>query len=448
MLVRFVASNFLSLKEEVEFNMLTGDFETHKHHVYQAGKVEVLKAAAIYGANGAGKSNLVKAISFLQDLVSRGAVTTSVNSKKFKLDPNYQKEPVSLEIEFFTDGKLYSYSVVIDSKAVLEEGLYELRIAREDRLIFERKIDSSGKLELTFAKEYRETQKQQLLIELLQENLLEEDQLLLGKDKELQIDEIEAAQGWIKYGYRVMSSTVEDESVTMEVLASGTMETFANEMLRTFNTGIDSINLEESELNSFSGMDDELKQRIIQTIDDREGHYTRASTKEGSVYVVYKDGKYVIQKLILNHNGPSQSVPFYLSEESDGTRRLLDFISPIYVVKNVPATIIVDEIEKSIHPSLLKALLQKIMNDETTKGQLIFTTHESNLLDLKIFRQDEIWFAEKGRKTGATEFYSLSEFKPGYGSDIEKGYLNGRFGAIPFLGNLEELNWHSYAEKE
>ena len=80
------------------------------------------------------------------------------------------------------------------------------------------------------------------------------------------------------------------------------------------------------------------------------------------------------------------------------------------------------------------------MDDKNTQGQLIFTTHESNLLDLDIFRPDEIWFAEKERKTGATHFYSLSEFKPDYGSDIEKGYLNGRFGAIPFLGNLETLN--------
>ena len=162
MLVRFVASNFLSLKEEVEFNMLTGDFETHKHHVYQAGKVKVLKAAAIYGANGAGKSNLVKAIGYLQNLVKEGAISTSVNNKKFKLDPECQKKPVRFEIEFFTDGKLYSYGVVANDKAVQEEWLYELRVVKENRLIFERKINSSDKLELTFAEEY--PQKQQLPI--------------------------------------------------------------------------------------------------------------------------------------------------------------------------------------------------------------------------------------------------------------------------------------------
>ena len=81
------------------------------------------------------------------------------------------------------------------------------------------------------------------------------------------------------------------------------------------------------------------------------------------------------------------------------------------------------------------------MSDETTKGQLIFTTHESNLLDLEIFRQDEIWFVEKDKKTGGSQLYSLSDFKPRYDLDIRKGYLKGRFGAIPFLARLEDLKW-------
>ena len=79
--------------------------------------------------------------------------------------------------------------------------------------------------------------------------------------------------------------------------------------------------------------------------------------------------------------------------------------------------------------------------------QRLFTTHESNLLDLDIFRQDEIWFAEKNQE-GATQFYPLSEFKIRYDLDIRKGYLNGRFGAIPFLENLEKLNQNTHAEEE
>jgi uncharacterized protein len=87
--------------------------------------------------------------------------------------------------------------------------------------------------------------------------------------------------------------------------------------------------------------------------------------------------------------------------------------------------------------------VHKIMTDDQTKGQFVFSTHESSLLDLTIFRQDEIWFAEKNKDTGSTQLYSLSEFKPRYDLDIRKGYLKGRFGAIPFLARLEDLNWHT-----
>ena len=449
MLVRFVASNFLSLKEEVEFNMLTGSFKTHKHHVYQAGKVEVLKAAAIYGANGAGKSNLVKAIGFLKQLVEEGAITTSVNNKKFKLDPEYQQKSVRFEIEFYTNQKLYAYGVSIDDTTVLEEWLYELGVAREDKLIFERTVDKQGKFNLKFAKKYQKTQKQKLLIELLEEHLLKDNQLLLSKNEELNIDEITAARRWVTYGYRVMYPMSEEGEIILNMVSSESGKLFANQMLEALNTGVNSVSIEEHELDSFSDIDSQTKQRAIQIINGRNDYHAHKVTKGGPVYITYKKGKYIVQKLVLNHGETTvKSVPFYLSEESDGTRKLLDYISPTYMITNRPVTIIIDEIDQSIHPSLLKKLLQKLMDDEDTKGQLIFTTHESNLLDLAIFRQDEIWFAEKENATGATQFYSLSEFKPNDDLDIEKGYLNGRFGAIPFLADLEKLNWHQHAETE
>jgi hypothetical protein len=111
---------------------------------------------------------------------------------------------------------------------------------------------------------------------------------------------------------------------------------------------------------------------------------------------------------------------------------------------NKPAVFFIDEMDRSLHPSMTKELIRYFLS-QATKGQLIFTTHESNLLDLEIFRQDEIWLTEKDA-SGATKIYPLSDFKPRYDLDIRKGYLAGRFGAIPFLGNLKDLNW-SHAQK-
>src|SRR5262245_43487060 len=109
MLIRFIVSNFLSFDEEREFNMLSGSFKTHKHHVYDAGKVEVLKAAAIYGANGAGKSNLIKAIDFLKNLVTEGGLSKSANDKKFRLNKKNAGKPMGFEIEFSIGKKIYVY---------------------------------------------------------------------------------------------------------------------------------------------------------------------------------------------------------------------------------------------------------------------------------------------------------------------------------------------------
>ena len=449
MLVRFVASNFLSLKEEVEFSMLTGDFESHKHHVYQAGEIKVLKAAAIYGANGAGKSNLVKAIGFLQELVKEGAVTTSVNSKKFKLDPVCQEKPIQLEIEFFADEKLYSYGIAIDDTAVLEEWLYELKATKEDMLIFERMTDEAKNPTITFAAEYQKTEKQKLLKELMEENLLKENQLLLGKNQELKIGEILAARKWIVFMLDIIypDSLLSTEAFLHTLVDGKYPNIFVHDFLSTFDTGITKVKSKKMLIDNLSEISESAKKEISKKLDSRPSVVHKVGNE--LIEFIREGEKDVALKVVTFHKANKKPiVEFDLSEESNGTRRIFDYLLPILSCVAGNQTILIDEIDQSIHPSLLKDLLQKVMADENTKGQLIFTTHESNLLNFDIFRQDEIWFAEKERETGATHFYSLSEFKPDYGSDIEKGYLNGRFGAIPFLGNLENLNWHPHAEKE
>ena len=114
MLIRFVVSNFLSFKEETEFNMLAGSLRTHQHHVYSVGKVNALKASAIYGANGAGKSNLIQAIDFLKTAVIEGKINHAIENNKFKLDKTYKEKPSTFEAEFSIGKKIYTYGVSIN----------------------------------------------------------------------------------------------------------------------------------------------------------------------------------------------------------------------------------------------------------------------------------------------------------------------------------------------
>jgi AAA15 family ATPase/GTPase len=165
-------------------------------------------------------------------------------------------------------------------------------------------------------------------------------------------------------------------------------------------------------------------------------------------WVISLEEEQLMMKRLLTQHGSNsgETYDFSLEEESDGTLRLLDLLPAIFLALNQPVTILIDEIGRSIHPALLKSLVAKFATTPS-QGQLIFTTHESQLLDQEYLRRDEIWFAEK-KVSGETTLYPLSDFDIRYDLDIRKGYLNGRFGAIPFLTKLEDLNWESYAEEK
>lgn len=157
--------------------------------------------------------------------------------------------------------------------------------------------------------------------------------------------------------------------------------------------------------------------------------------------VVCGDGECVLktmQPVHVDANGVEHAVP--LEVESDGTIRLIDYMPFIYSILNDDKVFLIDEIERSVHPIMIKAVISKISETEVCRGQLVFTTHESCLLDQKILRADEIWFTEKDSE-GASHFYPLSDFNIHRTANIELGYLNGRYGGKPFLSNLRDLHW-------
>lgn len=444
MLIRFVVSNFLSFDEEIEFNMLADSFKTHRHHVYTSQKISLLKAAAIYGANGAGKSNFIKGIEYLKEIVIHGRINQSIDRKKFRLNDISKSKPTIFEIEVLIEKKAYIYGVKINKTQIIEEYFYESGIDKEDKIIFERRLLKSGKSSIKIADKYYKTQKQQLLLELMEENLLSSSELLLGKDKELKIKEMSLMNDAIINSIVIIHPVSKFQGLVQHLALSDRFNNFANDLLRTFDTGVNDLGIETIDLDKYFGDDDEqIKNEILEDLKEDNG------ILYDKVLIMIEKGKIVVKNIVAQHKSKDgKTIPFDLEEESDGTQRLLDFIPAFDGVIHENMTFIIDEIDQSLHPALLRALLQKIMSNENTKGQLIFTTHESVLLDLEIFRQDEIWFVEKNKNTGSSQMYSLSEFKPRYDLDIRKGYLKGRFGAIPFLADLKELKWLANDAKE
>ncbi len=447
MLIRFVVSNYLSFKDETEFNMLADSFRNHKHHIYKAKSLKILKASAVYGANGAGKSNLVKSIAFMQTLVRNGRIEQSVNPQKFKLDTSNKNKSVHFEIEFYFRKKVYYYGIQLNEKIVENEFLYISGIEKEDKLIFDRKTVKNGRSEISFNKKLLKTPKDRLLIQLLQDNLLRENELLLGKFREINNPDVQNANDWISGQLIIIFPHSSFSGLVPFLSDSGRFKRFINTLLSTMKTGVSELDVKGIPFDTFFGTgDEEFKNELINELE--EGEEVIIPTGDEHILATKNDEKFLIKKIVASHfDEKNEKVLFDLSEESDGTRRLLDLIPAFYGMLMDDISFVIDEMDQSIHPALLYDLTKKIMDDNRTRGQLIFTTHEANLLDLSIFRQDEIWFAEKNH-SGATELYSLSEYKPRYDLDIRKGYLKGRFGAIPFTSELKKLNWDEYEGKE
>lgn len=430
---------------ETEFNLFPSSSDTnHIHHKKQCNHIDALSLSAVYGANGAGKSNLIRAIADLKTIVTIGGVSGTIfHLYKFQLNKNNHNEPISMAIEFFQNEKIYYYSVDFDKNIVLYESLSIVE-KDSDSVVFERKTNETQII--TFGnKYYKDNNKNNIFRSVLQDKLLNKSTLLLSFMATNYANEIAVIKD--VYSWFINNLIIVDSNYLLGVTAhildtNQAVLDMANKLLPEMKTGITSITidkrvLDESQLDdNWSATINELKAtpgRVIPIPKKSDGRIT-AST-------VYENGKIILKELQPIHKlGDGSDLRMPIDFESDGTIRLINYIPLFYAVINEGCVAIVDEIERSLHPILIKEIISKISDNKETKGQLIFTTHESCLLDQGVFRSDEIWFAEKDLE-GATHLYPLSDFNIRNMSQIERGYMMGRYGGIPFLSNFKDLNW-------
>jgi AAA15 family ATPase/GTPase len=451
MLIRFQVKNLYSFKEESEFNLLPGRVKRLEHHKYERNGLEFLKLSAIYGANGSGKSNLIRGISWMRSIVLTSVIPREFLTQKFRLAESSTSEPVELAIEFFANNAIYYYSIAVNDGIVVEEQFSSNGKNQEDKMIFSRQF-ANGKTVVNFFAEFEETAENKTLKKIIETDLLKPSQPLFSLLNTITNDafiDIRTAFDWFKDDLIIIYPDTKTSGLILEYEGNSKFQNFAKELMCSFNTGISDLKVEVKGVEDYFGKDnqkevDELKAELKTSPGKKVSVLSQNNEEE--VVVVNENGRIVAKRLLFEHQGEgSKSFTFSFDEESDGTKRLLDYLPALNSIVERSPTFIIDEIERSIHPLIIKEIVDKFSKDQTTKGQLIFTTHESNLLDQEIFRTDEIWFTEKDL-LGATKLYPLSDFKEHSTIDIRKGYLNGRYGAIPFLGNLKDLNWHQFSE--
>lgn len=456
MLVRFVVENFYSFGDRKEFTTIPNKrLKTLNHHRYKCGHgdFEVLKLSSVYGANGAGKSNLVRLLFILQDFVLEDPAISRMRNTKFRFNEDKNANQI-LAVEFISEGIGFYYGIELSSGRVVTEELYRSGLGtKEDELIYVRKTDSKGVTNIDFFSAFEQDHNSQVLKEILLQEFVKPNELILkllsNRDNKLLAD-TKKAFSWFSEALVIISPTAKPRGLPYTLDTNPNFRNYANEMMCSFNLGIKSIYTENMDILDFFGKDDAEQIESIKRDLDRSPDsmfVPRGGVHEGEIVVVKEDESYLVKRLRLQHIGGGKEEVFDLQEESDGTIRLLEFVPAFRSILEEDKVYFIDEIERSIHPLLIKELIRKFSSDSKTKGQLFFTTHESNLLDQEIFRQDEIWFAEKDT-SGSTDLYSLGDFKEHKTIDIRKGYLSGRYGSIPFLGNLEDLNWHNHDTNE
>lgn len=440
MLVSFSVSNFRSFDGEQTFslvasNRLSGKHEGHLVAIPNSDS-RVLRAGVIYGANGAGKSNLFKALRLLK------AIATSTRKKgapirreAFRFGDRLA-EPTTFDLQFISHNQLFRYGVKVNDTQVLEEWLMRISDGTE-KSVYERISTADGGVQVELGKAAETNSKFNALARIggprNQSFLATIWSTLDGR--ELTEDVIHVYLWFMRLG--LVSPR---QSETGRLWADPGLLEFASDFLRSSSTGVESLAVVGTPLTEeeFTAL---VPRGSVPELSENGSSEYLLPNNDVVVRVERDDGlRYSRRRLqALHHISSGGTACLDLPDESDGTRRLLQLIPALHQLRSSGNVYVIDEIDRSLHPMMVRNFLEFFLNSrEGEHRQLIVTTHESSLLDQDLLRRDEIWFAEKD-KAGATSLYSLLDFKVRNDLEIRKHYLQGRFGAVPFLGGIKRL---------
>ena len=417
MLIKFRFSNFLSFKDEVEFDIRAGNIKGFENNLIKE-KVDLLKSIAILGANGSGKSNLIKAIAKFQAII-RNSINLELQRQypheSFLLDKIYHNKNSFFEIEFILDDLVYTYGFEIEKNGnINKEYLYEQEIRK--RVLFERD-NQNIKINNRFFNEAKN------LVQHTRENSLF-----------LSI----TAQFNVKKSKKIYDYLINNIVVFLDLDCNKTkFHAIGGALLK--DEYIKKEALKFLKLLDFNIQDLEVKKEKLPTdiIEKIKNDSSLPETLKKDIEDGLED--IFIQRYLFDDKKIKDFISFPLNSESEGTQKLV-FLIPhlIDVIKN-NKIVFIDELDNSLHTILIKKVIE-LFQIFSKKSQLFFTTHDLCILEKPyIFRRDQIYFLEKDRKFGNTKLYSLYDFKIRNDKDILKNLLNGEFGAIPIIDDLMDL---------
>ena len=421
MLVQFTVENFLSIRDKVYLSLEPSKDSEHPENLITKGDYKAVNSVAIYGANASGKSSLFKAITVALIMIRNSnnvQVTDKLPMTPFKFDFESRNKPTSFEFTFIAkDGRKYIYGFSATTEKVVEEYLYCYNTSKPT-LLFDLNENEKPK----FNRAYKVK-----LEAAYQMNTA--NKLFLATATTWNVECTKSPFEWLAESIDTFTDVMELGGVAFEKYRTDENRKcieFTKNLLKHADINISSIEVDAKEVMGGPALPFQI---VVQgkIIPPNEGKHYDVEITTGHT--------------VVDENGEKTEFSLTLQEESIGTQ-LLFFYGPL--LKDAfekGKTIVLDEIDKSMHPSLVKFIMNLFRDPDVNKNgaQLIVTTHETGILSLEMFRRDQIYFTEKDSKSGVTDLYSLDEFSVRKTENIEKGYLMGRYGAITFLQAGEVL---------
>ena len=403
MLLEFTVGNFLSFKDKKTFSLEAGSISEHKNNIIKEGKFKVLRSAVVYGANSSGKSNFIKALGFMLETIKNSSKlnsTDNLNVKPFLLCTETEQKPSFFEILFIDSEKRYRYGFELDNDKIHSEWLFVLEAnSKKEVPYFVRELEGIGVADIFEEAKGLETKTR-------------DNGLFISVAD--QFNSLVSKNVLRKLSYVKVLSGIDHEdsvSVTNVLYNEDDLKIELINLIKNLNLGFNNFNI-----------NDDTKQKFKNRVSTIHKKYD-------------KEGKFV------------SDVEFKMIEqESSGTNKLFDLAGYIVFTLYFGLQLIIDELDSKLHPILTQEIIKIFNNPETNpkNAQLIFTTHDTNLLGANLFRRDQIWFTEKD-DFEATDMYSLLEFRDEDGNTVrkdrsfEKDYIRGRYGAIPYISNFQEV---------
>lgn len=415
MIIEFNVTNFRSFLENQTFSLVknkSAELPMNSFHtIYK--DLDLLKSSVIYGANASGKSNLLKSLLTMKKIVVESSQHASeLPVTPFKLDRTSLKQPSEFEVTFIVENVRYQYGFSSTEERIFQEWLFAYPKGRAQKW-FERIWDMENeKYQWQFSNLLTGTKQ-------VWQNATRENALFLSTAVQLNSEQLKPVFDWFKNTLRfgAVGGFNPDYSASLCINdAKNNKSTEILNFLKAADLNINGIHVEEEEFSPNSlptDMPEPIKNIIVEKLNGE---------KLLSVQTIHK-----------THDG--DLVSFDLEDESDGTQKLFAFAGPwIDVLKN-GYVLFIDELHDNLHPKLVQYLVELFHNEKTNpkNAQLIFTTHETSILNQDIFRRDQVWFCERNFNQ-ATKVYPLSDFSPKKGKEnLEAAYLSGKYGALPFV---------------